>query len=222
MPLYNPASFRRHDLEDLSDFIDAHPLGLLVTHGTDGLDASSIPFRLYREEGDHGVLRAHVARANPQWKVCAAGGECLVVFQGAQGYVTPSWYASKAEHHRVVPTWNYTMVQCRGTPQVVHEAAWLHRQIADLTDVHEGGRTTRRPWAVSDAPADFIDAQVQAIVGIELPIRWIEGKFKLSQNRPAPDQVGVVEGMSDPGDPHHNPEVAALVRAAGEHATPRG
>lgn len=221
MPLYNPASFRRSDLGDLSDFIDAHPLGLLITHGDDGLEASSVPFRLYRDEADHGVLRAHVARANPQWKTCEESAECLVVFQGAQGYVTPSWYASKAEHHKVVPTWNYTMVQCRGTPRVLHDAAWLHRQIADLTDVHEGGRGRRRPWAVTDAPAEFIDAQVQAIVGLEIPIRWIEGKFKLSQNRPAPDQVGVVEGMSDPDDPHHNPAVAALVQAAREAASRR-
>ena len=222
MPLYNPASFRRTDHEALADFIHAHPLGLLITGGPDGLDASSVPFRLYGDEGPHGVLRAHLARANPQWRACEDGAECLVVFHGAQGYVTPSWYASKAEHHRVVPTWNYTMVQCRGTPRVVHDAAWLHRQIADLTDTHEGARTTRRPWAVSDAPADFLDAQVQAIVGLEIPIRWLEGKFKLSQNRPAPDQAGVVDGMSDPDDPHHNPEVAALVRAAQASAPPRG
>lgn len=209
--MYNPASFRHTDHRALVEFVHAHPLGLLITSGAAGLEASSVPFLLYPDEGEQGVLRAHVARANGQWQALAAGTECLVVFQGAQGYVTPNWYPSKAEHHRVVPTWNYTMVQCRGTPTVHHGANWLHRQIADITDVHERGRAGLTPWAVSDAPADFIDAQVKAIVGIEIPLRSIEGKFKLSQNRSPQDQAGVRTGMANHNDPHHNPEVAALM-----------
>lgn len=211
--MYNPASFRHTDHEALAAFIHAHPLGLLVSGGDAGLQASSVPFLLYAGEGEHGVLRTHLARANAQWQALESGAECLVIFHGAQGYVTPSWYPAKAEHHRVVPTWNYAMVQCRGTPRVVHDPAWLHRQVADITDAHERGRQALAPWAVSDAPVDYVDTQVRAIVGIEIPVRWIEGKFKLSQNRSAEDRSGVRAGMANPDDPHHNPAVAALMES---------
>lgn len=208
--MYNPASFRATDQTELHAFVQAHPLGLLITNTDDGLQASSIPFLLYSEEGDHGVLRAHLAKANYHWRALESGNECLIVFQGPHGYVTPSWYPGKIENHKVVPTWNYSMVQCRGTATVFQDATWLRQQIADLTDFHERGRTM--PWSVNDAPTDFIDGQIKAIIGIEIPITQIEGKFKLSQNRIEQDQQGVIDGISDPRDLHYNPDVAELMK----------
>jgi transcriptional regulator len=210
--MYNPSSFRNIDRETLTTFIQANPLGLLITNTSEELLASSIPFLLFPNEGDHGVLRAHLAKANPHWKALESQAECLIVFQGAHGYVSPSWYPSKTENHKVVPTWNYSMVQCRGIPKVIHDPAWLHRQISDLTVTHEQGRTNPAPWEVNDAPADFIDTQIKAIVGIEIPISWIEGKFKMSQNRLEQDRLGVIKGMSDAADLHYNPDVAALMQ----------
>lgn len=130
--MYNPSTFRKEERELLFSFIEDNPLGLLITNSSDGILASSIPFLLYREQG---VLRAHLAKANPHWK--ALDSECLIVFQGAHGYVTPNWYPSKQENHKVVPTWNYSMVQCRGEAKVIHEADWLRSQISDLTNFHE-------------------------------------------------------------------------------------
>lgn len=208
--MYNPSSFRVTDQTGLHAFVQAHPLGLLITNTDEGLLASSIPFLLYPDEGDHGVLRAHLAKANHHWHALESANECLIVFQGPHGYVTPSWYPGKTENHKVVPTWNYSMVQCRGTATVFQDAAWLRQQIADLTDFHERGRTM--PWSVNDAPADFIDGQIKAIIGIEIPITQIEGKFKLSQNRIEQDRQGVIDGISDPRDLHYNPDVAALMK----------
>lgn len=214
--MYNPSSFCNTDRETLFGFIQAHPLGLLITNTSEGLLASSIPLLLYPDESDHGVFRAHLAKANPHWKALESATACLIVFQGPHGYVTPSWYPSKAENHKVVPTWNYSMVQCRGTPNVIHDPVWLRKQISDLTNFHEKGRTKPEPWKVDDAPDDFIDNQIKAIVGIEIPINWIEGKFKMSQNRLEQDRDGVLQGMSDPTDPHYNPDVADLMSKLGD------
>jgi transcriptional regulator len=213
--MYNPSTFRNTDHATLVGFIQANPLGLLITNTSEGLLASSLPFLLYPDEGDHGVFRVHLARANPHWKALESGSECLIVFQGPQGYVTPSWYPSKAENHEVVPTWNYSMVQCRGTPTVIHDPAWLRRQISELTHFHEKERTHLAPWKVDDAPANFIENRIQAIVGIEIPIRWIEGKFKMSQNRSEQDRLGVIQGMSDPADSHYNPNTADFMKKPG-------
>lgn len=202
--MYIPASFREDDADALRALIGAHPLGTLVTHGDGGLQASPLPFLL-----EANILRAHMARANPHWKMLAANAECLVIFQGPDAYVTPDWYPSKAATHQVVPTWNYASVHVRGTIRVVDEPGWLAQQIADLTAIHEARRT--RPWAPADAPADFIAAQMKAVVGLEIAITAIEGKWKMSQNRSAADREGVVRGMGDPADSHHNPKVAALV-----------
>lgn len=207
--MYIPASFREDDLARLHELIRAHPLGLLVTHGDSGLEASPVPFLLDPEEGKYGVLRAHMASANPYWKALAGLAECLVVFQGVDGYVTPSWYPSKAATHKVVPTWNYAMVQVRGRPAVIKDAVWLRKQLGDLTHLHEKSRP--QPWSVGDAPADYLAAQMKAIVGIEIPIGRIEGKWKMSQNKDAADRAGVVEGMRSDTDPHRNPPVADLV-----------
>ena len=139
----------------------------------------------------------------------AETSDCLVVFQGAENYVTPSWYPSKKETGKVVPTWNYETVQVRGVPKVIHDAEWLKNLVTTLTAEMEAPR--QKPWQVSDAPHDFIDAQLKAIVGLEIEITSVEGKWKMSQNRTAQDAKGVALGLADPGDPHHNPEVAAIV-----------
>ncbi|SFL81659.1 FMN-binding negative transcriptional regulator [Methylobacterium pseudosasicola] len=195
--MYQPPQFRDDTLAAQHELIRTYPLGLLVTGGADGLVANPVPF-LLDEAGPHGTLRAHLARANPQWQALAEAEECLVVFQGPQGYVTPGWYASKREHGRVVPTWNYATVHAWGRPLVIEDADWLRRQIADLTALREAPRAA--PWAVDDAPAPFVAAQLRAIVGIEIPITRIEGKWKMSQNRPEADRTGVIAGMRAEGE----------------------
>ena len=207
--MYTPASFRENRRTALHELIQAHPLGLLVTHGARGLLASPVPFLLYPSEGEYGVLRAHMARANPHWQDLLGLEECLVVFQGAEGYVTPSWYPSKRTTHKAVPTWNYATVQARGKPLVIEDTAWLRRQLDDLTTCHEKRRL--QPWSINDAPPDYLAAQLKAIVGIEMPIAHIEGKFKMSQNKDDADRAGVIEGMRDETDPHNNPRVANLM-----------
>jgi transcriptional regulator len=207
--MYIPANFRESRVEKLHDLIVNYPLGLLVTHGDNGLEASPIPFVLYAEEGEHGVLRAHIAKANPHWQLLAGDTECLVVFQGPDGYVTPSWYPSKVETHKAVPTWNYATVQVRGNAAVTEDAAWLRRQLGDLTALHEKSRP--QPWSVSDAPADYLANQMKAIIGIEIPISRIDGKWKMSQNKDGADRNGVITGMRSGADPHRNIRVADLV-----------
>ena len=191
--MYQPPHFNEDAPANQYALIRAFPLGLLVTHGASGLVANSIPFLIDPEAGEKGVLRCHVARANQQWKELEGLSEVLVVFQGAQHYVTPSWYETKRETGKVVPTWNYSMVQARGVPRVMDNGEWLGRQIRDLTDMMEGGYT--KPWAVDDAPAPFIDAQVRGIVGIEIEITAIAGKWKVSQNRTDADREGVIAGL---------------------------
>ncbi len=207
--MYIPASFRESRIERLHDLIGKHPLGLLVTHGDNGLEASPIPFLFYANEGEHGMLRAHLAKANPHWKSLAESVECLVVFQGPEGYVTPSWYPSKAEAHKAVPTWNYATVHVWGNASVTEDAAWLRRQLDDLTMLHE--RSRLQPWSVNDAPPDYIANQMKAIIGIEIPIGRIEGKWKMSQNKDDADREGVIAGMRSDTDPHRNIRVADIV-----------
>lgn len=195
--MYQPAHFREDRLEVQHDLICAHPLGLLICGGSGGLLANPVPFTLYREEGRFGTLRCHVSRANEQWQELQTVDECLIVFSGPQTYITPSWYATKRETGKVVPTWNYATVHARGRPQVTDDGEWLRRQIGDLTDVNEG--RFPEPWAVDDAPVDFLDSQIRGIVGIEIPVSRIEGKWKMSQNRPEADREGVVAGLRELG-----------------------
>ncbi|MHC3908353.1 FMN-binding negative transcriptional regulator [Achromobacter marplatensis] len=164
-----------------------------MTHGEGGLMANHIPCLLY-PEGPHGVLRLHVARANPQLAQLAAGQECLVAFHGAQAYITPSWYATKAETHKVVPTWNFVAVHVWGTPTIQDDPAWLRAQLEALTNSQEKARA--QPWSVDQAPPDFIAAQMRAIIGVEISISRIEGKWKVSQNRTVADRQGVAEGLA--------------------------
>jgi len=153
-----------------------------------------VPFMLEAGTSEFGTLRAHVARANEHWRELAAVGDCLVVFQGPQHYVSPGWYATKQQTGKVVPTWNYTIVEAWGRACVMDEGMWLHRQLNDLTDAHEHPRPT--PWKVADAPDDFIAAQMKGIIGIEIVITRITGKWKVSQNRPPEDRAGVHAGLA--------------------------
>jgi transcriptional regulator len=203
--MYQPSAFQEERLEVLHALIRAHPLATLITAGKNGLIANLVPFIL-AEAGDKGTLRAHIAKANDQVDALKAGDETLVVFHGPEAYITPSWYASKKEHGRVVPTWNYVVVQVRGTPRVTDDTAWLRAQIGALTSAQESRRS--EPWSVSDAPESFIEGQTRAIIGIEIPILTIEGKWKLSQNRSAADRQGVSEGLQTEGI---NADMAALI-----------
>ena len=210
--MYLPTHFAESRPEVLRDFIASHPLGLLVTQNrAGGIDANSVPFFLDADDdATPGVLRAHVARANPLWKEARDDVDALVVFVGPAGLRLAGWYPSKAEHGKVVPTWNYVMVQARGRLRAIDDKAWLRAFVTRLTDHHEGRRAA--PWAVTDAPADFVDATLGAIVGIEIALSSLVGKWKVSQNRSAADRAGVVDGLLRERDDR---ALAAAVRAPG-------
>ena len=209
--MYLPAHFSEERPDVLRACVRDHPLGLLVTQNVaGGIDANSIPFLLDAEGEGPGVLRGHVARANPVWRTARDDVDALVVFQGPQGYVSPAWYPSKAEHGKVVPTWNYVVVQARGRLRAIEDRDWLRRFVGRLTDRHEGARTA--PWAVSDAPADYVETMLGAIVGIELPLAALVGKWKVTQNRSAADRAGVADGIVREGG---DAALAAEVRAPG-------
>ena len=195
--MYVPPAFREDRRAAHEALIDACPLALLVTAGPKGPLADPVP--MMRAGG---VLQAHLALANPQVEQLraaeAAGREVLAVFQGPQGYISPSWYAAKRDHGRVVPTWNYLVVQVRGVPRVIDDPAWLRGQVGALTDRHEAGMPA--PWAVSDAPDAFVAAQLRAIVGLELPLANITAKWKASQNRSAADREGVIAALGAAGN----------------------
>lgn len=208
--MYQPPHFREDRAEVQHALIRSHPLGLLVTAGAGGLMANPIPFLIYPDECEFGTLRAHVARGNPQWRELGAVKECLVVFQGPHSYVSPSWYATKQETGKVVPTWNYVTVHAWGRPRVIEDAMWLRRQLDDLTASQENRRVP--PWAVGDAPEPFIASQMKGIVGVEIPVARIEGKWKVSQNRPEADRAGVIAGLTAESDD----AMAALVKERGQ------
>ena len=195
--MYQPPHFREDRLDVQHRLILTHPLGLLITAGAGGLQANHVPFLIDAAASERGTLRVHLARANPQIAELANVTECLVVFQGPQQYISPSLYPTKQETGKVVPTWNYITVHAWGRPQVMDDAAWLRKQVDDLTRHNEAPRAD--PWQVSDAPEPFVAAQVKGIVGVEIPIARIEGKWKVSQNRPAIDQAGVVAGLQSEG-----------------------
>jgi transcriptional regulator len=196
--MYQPPPFREDDLAIQHALIRAHPLGLLITAGPSGLMANSVPFHLDFAASKKGRLRLHLARANPQWRDVQAGADVLAVFQGANSYVTPSWYKTKQETGKVVPTWNYAIVQARGPARVIEDAEWLLAQINAITSQHEA--TREKPWAVRDAPDEFVRAQLKGIIGIEIEIATIEGKWKVSQNRPVADREGVASGLGESPD----------------------
>ncbi len=204
--MYCPAAFRQDDLPTLHAQIHASGLAIVTSSGAQGLQASHLPLLLEPGEGEFGTLYGHFARANGHWRDLAAGAEALVVFSSADAYVHPGWYAAKAEHGKVVPTWNYIAVHAWGQAEVFDEPERLLELVSRLSERHEQGRP--QPWAVSDAPRDYIDSMLRAIVGFALPIRRLEGKWKLSQNRSSNDQAGVRTGLATSNNPRDH-ELAA-------------
>jgi transcriptional regulator len=198
--MYNPSSFAIKDLEELHRQILATRLAMVVTHSEQGLQASHLPLLFNPDQGPNGTLYGHFARANPQWKALQDGAEALVIFAGADAYVSPGFYPAKAEHGKVVPTWNYVAVHAYGTAEVFSDTDRLLDLVSALTDRHEASRA--QPWKVADAPADYIDGMLKAIVGFALPIQRLEGKRKLSQNRSPEDITGVREGLTASPDVH--------------------
>jgi transcriptional regulator len=208
--VYIPPSFAEHDVAVMHDFIDAHPLGALVTSASTGLFATHLPLVLDRGRGARGALEGHLARANPHHDFFADGTEALVIFTGADAYVTPSMYPSKQRHGKVVPTWNYVAVHAHGRIRVVREPDRLRAHLERLTARHEAAQP--RPWSIDDAPAGYVDALLGAIIGIDIEIDRLDGKWKMSQNRPAEDIEGVVRGLAASADPAER-DVAAIVDA---------
>ena len=175
----------------------ARPFATLVSAGSAGLYATHLPTVL-KDEGARGTIECHLARPNPHWKDLAEGGEALMIFQGPEGYITPNWYPSKARHGKAVPTWNYAAVHAYGRPAVMQEKDWLLRHVTELSAQQE--RSEARPWEVSDAPDNYIDVMLRGIVGFRFEVTRLEGKWKMSQNRPPVDQAGVVEGLRREGE----------------------
>ncbi|SDL99449.1 FMN-binding negative transcriptional regulator [Pseudomonas indica] len=192
--MYLPSAFRVEDLPHLHAQIDASPLAILVTLGAQGPEASHLPLLLDPQAGEFGTLHGHFARANPQWRQLADGAEALVIFSGPDAYVSPGYYPSKAEHGKAVPTWNYIAVHAYGQAEIYDDPQRLRALVSRLSERHEQGRA--HPWSVDDAPPGYIDGMLRAIVGFSLPIRRLEGKWKLSQNRNAEDFAGVRDALS--------------------------
>jgi len=213
--MYLPKHFEETRIDVLHGLIHAHPLGALVTLTSGGLDANHIPFEVDPAPAPLGTLRGHVARANPVWREFSRDLDTLVIFQGPGTYVSPAWYPTKRQTGKVVPTWNYAVVHAHGALTVIEDRAWLRDFVTGLTDRHEAARP--EPWRVTDAPADYIEAQLGAIVGLELRLTRLVGKWKMSQNRPAQDRAGVVDGLQREGG-EAGRAIADLVRGAGDAA----
>jgi transcriptional regulator len=194
--MYLPAHFEENRVEVLHALMGEHPFATLITQGTGGLEANHLPLHLDPEAGPFGVLQGHVARANPVWQQ-AAGSEVLVVFHGPQAYVTPSWYETKREHGKAVPTWNYVVVHARGRLRTIDDPDWLLGNLQALVAHHEAGFA--EPWQIGDAPPDYIDKMLAAIVGIEIELTALKGKWKISQNQPPINRAGVVAGLRELG-----------------------
>lgn len=206
--MYVPPAFALSDLAEVHGLIRASRLAYLITRSEGGLQSTPLPLFLEADEGEYGTLHGHLARANPQWR-SSVDGEAMALFMGPNAYITPSWYATKAATGKVVPTWNYVAVEAHGPVEFFEDPERLLTVVTRLTRIHEQPRD--QPWAVSDAPPDFIKAQLRGIVGIRMPIVRIEGKRKMSQNRSAEDRAGVIEGLSE-SDDAQDVAVAGLVQ----------
>ena len=193
--MFQPAIFKEDRLNVMHDLMRTHPFATLISSATGELTADHIPMILHDDEGEQGVLRGHVSVGNPLFTDTDGALNVLAVFQGPQTYITPSWYASKQEHGKVVPTWNYAVVHARGTLTFNRDESWLLRHLHDLTQQHEGHRPN--PWAVSDAPKDFVKRQLHGLVGFEIQVSNIDGKWKVSQNKNEADKTGVASGLLD-------------------------
>ncbi|HWH78658.1 MAG TPA: FMN-binding negative transcriptional regulator [Candidatus Binatus sp.] len=207
--MYVPAHFSEQRSEVLQQLIRERPLGTLITLGSTGLNANHLPFELAPESGPSGMLRGHVARANPVWRDYDKAIDALVIFQGPSTYVSPAWYPTKNSTGEVVPTYNYITVHAYGPLHIVDDSTWLRGLVSRLTDRFEANRS--QPWQIGDAPESFINQQLQAIVGIEIPIAKLVGKWKLSQNRPEVDRIGVVTELGKAVDAD-SLAIAELVR----------
>jgi len=195
--MYNPSHFAETRVPVLHQLVRAHPLATLVTLNDEGLCADQIPLLLRDDGSPFGTLVGHVARANPLWSATKTEVQVLAIFQGPQAYISPNWYPTKAEHGKVVPTWNYVLVQARGTLQVHDDPVWLRQQASELTRQQEAAMP--EPWAVDDAPRSYTDTMLRALVGISIPIATLQGKWKVSQNQPVANREGVVRGLSQAG-----------------------
>ncbi len=214
--MYTPAHFKEDRIDVLHTLIQHHPLGTLITMTSDGLNANHIPFMVDASRGAFGTLRGHVARANPMWKTFNAEVNALVVFQGPDAYISPSWYPSKKEHGKVVPTWNYAVVHAAGPLMIHDDTDWMRGFLNSITDHFESARNTATaPWKMSDAPEDYVATMMRAVVGIEIPLLSLEGKWKVSQNRPLADREGVALGLvkgAGESDRESARDMAALVK----------
>jgi transcriptional regulator len=195
--MYTPAHFAITDPDDLSRIIRSHPLGILVTGTPEGLDANHIPFEFEPSPGRLGVLTGHVARANPVWQQCGDGADVLVIFRGVDGYISPTWYPTKQETHRLVPTWNYEVVHVHGRLTVHDDERFKRRVVGRLTRTHEARE--EQPWKMSDSAPGYIDEMLAAIVGLEIAIARIDGKAKLSQNRDPRDRRSAADTLAGRG-----------------------
>ncbi len=190
---YLPKHFEVTDAARVQALVRAQPLATWVLPHAGELLVNHVPFMLDADAGEHGTLIGHVARANPVWQALASGVEAVLVFHGPQAYISPNWYPSKHATGKAVPTWNYAVVHAHGVPRAIDDKARVRGIVTRLTNLHEAGQ--RLPWQVADAPADYLDSMLGAIVGIEIPVRRWVGKWKISQNRPAPDRQGVAAGL---------------------------
>ena len=209
--MYIPKHFEEPNVDVLHDLIRVQPLATLVTLGPDGLAANHIPLHLSPEPAPYGTLLGHVARANSIWKDVGPNQEVLAIFHGPEAYISPTWYATKQETGKVVPTWNYAVVHAYGALRVIDDAAWVRAQLELLTTQSEAAMPT--PWAVSDAPPEYIEKLIHAIVGIEIVVTKLFGKWKVSQNQPERNQASVEEGLLSGGLPAAE-QMALLVNAA--------
>jgi transcriptional regulator len=207
--MYRPPHFRENDPATLAAFVDAHPLAVLVGIGPSGIVANHIPLIRLETPGEHMILRGHVARANDFWKTTAAESSVLAIFGGLDRYISPAWYPTKAETGEVVPTWNYSVVHAHGRITFTQDAGWLRTLVEALTNRHEGVRPV--PWKVSDAPSEYLDRMLKAIVGFEIVVEKLEGKFKASQNRTERERAGVISGLTADGDSEET--VTQIVRS---------
>ena len=195
--MYRPPHFRNDDAARLEAFVRAHPLAALVATSQDGLTGNHLPLRLATKEAGQRFLRGHIARANDLWRILPEGAPVLAIVSGADRYITPAWYAAKATTGEVVPTWNYAVVHAHGAIRFIHDRDWLLQVVGDLTDAHE--RTRNSPWQVGDAPGPYVERMLSAIVGVEIAVSRIEGKFKASQNRTIDDRRRIDAGLRDDG-----------------------
>jgi transcriptional regulator len=207
--MYIPSHFEESRIDTLHDLIRTYPFATLVTMSSGGINANHIPLHLSAEPGSNGILCGHVSRANPIWNDLTQGVEALAIFQGPNTYISPSWYPTKQEHGKVVPTWNYTAVHAYGTLRVIDDPVWLRSQLDALTAQHESA--FEAPWAIADAPPEFIDRMLGTIVGIELVITNLSGKWKVSQNQPVANREGVMQGLQKNGD-SNAVNMAAMIR----------